>query len=209
MAPVERLEVDGLACARGGRTVFERVSFALTAGEALVVTGPNGAGKSTLLAVLAGLIKPARGRVALVGADPEMPPRAHVHLVGHLDAIKAAFTVEENLAFWTAWLADAAVPPGRILAALESVGLEGLEELPAAHLSAGQRRRLSLARLIAAPRPVWLLDEPSAALDRASEDRLAVMIHDHRAMGGIVVAATHQPLPIDRPRRLSLGRAAA
>jgi len=186
-----RLTVEDLACVRGGRPVFAGVSFAVAAGEAVVVLGRNGAGKSSLLRVLAGLLPAATGRIVLDGGDAEASLAEQAHYVGHLDAQKASLTVTENLDFWTAFLGG---DRARVPVALESVGLGSLAGLPAAHLSAGQRRRLSLARLLTARRPVWLLDEPTAALDVAGQDLLAGLMREQLASGGLIVAATHAPL---------------
>lgn len=186
-----RLTVEDLACVRGGRPVFAGVSFAVAAGEAVVVLGRNGAGKSSLLRVLAGLLPAATGRIVLDGGDAEASLAEQAHYVGHLDAQKASLTVTENLDFWTAFLGG---DRARVPVALESVGLGSLADLPAAHLSAGQRRRLSLARLLTARRPVWLLDEPTAALDVAGQDLLAGLMREQLASGGLIVAATHAPL---------------
>ena len=153
-----RLSGSGLSCIRGFRSVFTGINFELLSGQALALIGPNGAGKSSLLRLIAGLLQPAAGRIALEGGAAERTLAEQAHYLGHLDAFKPALTVAENLDFWARYLGDAA-PVTR--PALASVGLDGLADLPAGYLSAGQRRRLSLARLIAVPRPVWLLDEPS------------------------------------------------
>lgn len=208
-APVERLEVRDLACERGGRMVFSGLGFAVAAGGALIVTGPNGAGKSSLLRVLAGLIAPAHGAVVTVGASEEHPARSLVHHLGHLDAVKPGQTVSANLAFAATFLSGRRPAAADVAAALDEVGLAGLADLPAAQLSAGQRRRLAIARLVAAPRPIWLLDEPTAALDAASEARLGALMAAHLAMGGLLVAATHAALPIAAAARLELGGRAA
>jgi heme exporter protein A len=196
-----RLSGCDLACVRGGREVFDGLSFAVESGQALVVTGRNGAGKTTLLRLIAGLLEPTAGRIDLAGGAPDTGLPEQAHYLGHRDALKPALTVLENLRFWYAFLGgrDAAVA-----SALETVGLGGLENLPAGYLSAGQRRRLSLARLIAAPRPVWLLDEPTAALDAAGQQRLGGLMQTHLAGGGIVVAATHGPLGVGNIKELQL-----
>jgi heme exporter protein A len=207
-ATVERLAAENLGCARGGRTVFEGLSFSIAAGEAMVVTGPNGAGKSSLLRILAGLLPAAGGEVVIAGVDAETPRRVLIHYLGHLDAVKPALSVAESLAFAAAFLTGRRPGTAVIEAALDTVGLGSLGELPAGHLSAGQKRRLALARLVAAPRPIWLLDEPTAALDKAAEARLGELIGRHLEAGGIIVAATHQPLPVAAAKRLSLGASA-
>jgi heme exporter protein A len=197
-----RLVATGLALDRGGRRLFEDVSFTVEAGESLVVTGPNGAGKSSLLRVVAGLLGPSEGVVRLEGGDDDLPLAAQLHYLGHLDAVKPSLSVAEALGFWAVYLGGRR---DRVDDALDAVGLLALADLPSAYLSAGQRRRLALARLIAAPRPLWLLDEPTAALDAAAERRLGELIFDHVSEGGLVVAATHAELPIPAPRRLVLG----
>ena len=188
-----QLEGAGLGCIRGGREVFAGLDFAVAAGEALALTGRNGAGKTTLLRLIAGLLEPAQGRLALVGGAPDSSIAEQAHYMGHRDALKPALTVLENLRFWYAFLGGRDAPPA---SALDTVGLGGLDGLPAGYLSAGQRRRLALARLIAAPRPIWLLDEPTAALDTAGQQRLTELMQAHLAGGGLIVAATHGPLGI-------------
>ena len=195
-----RLTANGVAAERGGRKVLAGVSFALAAGEMLAVTGPNGAGKSTLLRVIAGLIKPTAGDVALAPVS-EAGLGASSHYLGHLDGLKRALTIEENLGFWRKLWGGA----GDIGAALEAVGLGGLEHLPVATLSAGQRRRVAIARMLMAVRPIWLLDEPTTALDAAAEAMLGRLLAGHLAGGGIVVAATHRGLPVSPASTLTLG----
>jgi heme exporter protein A len=199
-----QLSADNLACTRGGRTVFTGVSFAIGGAESLVVTGRNGAGKSSLLRLIAGLVRRSAGRLELSGGDPEATLPEQAHYLGHQDALKPALSVGENLRFWTDFLGGdrAAVFP-----ALESVGLAPLEGLPAAYLSAGQRRRLSIARLVAVKRPIWLLDEPTSALDTQSQTRLAVLMREHLAGGGIIIAAAHGPIGLETPREMRLGPA--
>ncbi len=197
-----RLVGDNLTCVRGGREVFAGLNFSVSAGEALVVTGRNGAGKSSLLRVIAGLVATASGTVALEGGDAESPPGEQAHYLGHLDAVKPSLSVCENLAFWSAYLGG---QPDAIDESLEAVGLEPLAGLLAAYLSAGQRRRLSIARLLAAPRPLWLLDEPTSALDQPSQQKLAELMRGHLAGGGLIVAAAHGPIGLDGARELRLG----
>jgi heme exporter protein A len=196
-----RLCAIGLGCVRGFRNVFSDLNLQLSSGDALALTGPNGAGKSSLLRLLAGLLRPSAGRVALEGDTDERTIAERAHYLGHLDAFKTALTVGENIEFWIHYLGgkhDAAP-------ALAAVGLESLEHLPAAYLSAGQRRRLSLARLIAVSRPLWLLDEPASALDSGGQEMLAGLMRTHLARGGMIVAATHGPLGIEC-KELQLGR---
>ena len=203
-----KLSGHDLACIRGGRRVFHGVGFSIAAGGALILTGPNGAGKSSLLRLIAGLIHPAEGRVALEGGDPELSVGEQSHYVGHVDPLKPALTVTENLAFWARFLNGARAVDEAVLVerGLETVGLADLAQLPAGYLSAGQRRRLSLARMLAVPRPIWLLDEPSTALDAASQERLQRVMHTHLSAGGLIIAATHGPLGLAEPDELRLGK---
>jgi heme exporter protein A len=208
-----RLVGRALACVRGGREVFADLDFSADSGDALVVTGRNGAGKTTLLRMIAGLLMPARGEIALEAGDDERTLPEQAHYLGHRDALKSSLSVAENLRFWAAYLGqpdDRASDrtSDRTSAALEAVGLLDLAGLPAAYLSAGQRRRLSIARLIAAPRPIWLLDEPTAALDVAAQGRLAELMRRHLSGGGLIVAATHGPLGLDGAKELRIGGAA-
>jgi heme exporter protein A len=199
-----RLVASDLACVRGGRRVFHNLSFTLSAGVALLVTGPNGAGKSSLLRLIAGLVHPAAGHLALEGSDGELTIGEQAHYLGHQDALKTALSVQENLAFWVGFLAAA---DAKVDAALAAVGLEALADLPALYLSAGQRRRLSLARLVAVQRPIWLLDEPTSALDAAAQGMLADLMRTHLGAGGLILAATHGPLGLDGAQELKLGGA--
>jgi len=199
-----RLEGSQLTCVRGGREVFSGLGFAVGSGEALLVTGRNGAGKSSLLRMVAGLVRTAAGRLALDGGDPEKTIAEQAHYLGHHDALKPTLTVAENLAFWASYLGGTDLPQ----AALAAVGLAALAGLPAAYLSAGQQRRLSIARLVASPRPIWLLDEPTAALDREAQDILTNLMRAQLSGGGLIVAAAHGPIGLERARELRLGAAA-
>jgi len=187
------LTAEGVAVFRGERLIFRDFSFSVPSGGALVLAGPNGSGKSTLLRLLAGLVRPAAGRVLWNGEDAMADLAAHgrrVAYLGHLDAVKPGLTVAENLHF------AATVSGGSVLTALSAVGLEALAELPARMLSAGQKRRLALARLLLSAASLWLLDEPTLGLDSDSIDRFGGLLAVHRAGGGVVVAATHVPLPL-------------
>jgi heme exporter protein A len=215
-APVTLAATD-LACMRGGRPVFSGVEFSLASGGLLALTGPNGAGKSSLLRILAGLLDPAGGsihlssgsdsavdgQVMLAEADEQVEDL--IHYFGHLDGLKSVFTLQENLAFWRALYgnggSDIAVSIGD---AVVQVGLGHMKDLPVSVFSAGQRRRAGLARLLTAPRPVWLLDEPTAALDSDGEAMLGGLMEAHLANGGMIVAATHLALPVAPTQRLEM-----
>jgi heme exporter protein A len=206
-----RLLGSDLACFRGGRQVFSGLSFSVAAGEALVVLGPNGVGKSSLLRLVAGLVARSGGALDLESGDPELTIGEQAHYLGHQDALKPSLTVDENLTFWSRYLGSgegtqaplAQAPLAQ--AALTAVGLESIAQLPAAYLSAGQRRRLSIARLIAIKRPIWLLDEPTAALDLAAQAQLTGFMGQHLAGGGLIVAAAHGPIGLAAAKELRLG----
>lgn len=199
-----RLAGNSVGCERGGRFLFRDLSFQLSAGEAITVLGPNGAGKTSLLRIIAGLLPVAEGTIALEGTGGGVAEACH--FLGHLDAVKGALTVSENLDFSRALLGGGGASNKEALARL---GLGALSGLPAHVLSAGQRRRLALARLLAARRSIWLLDEPTAALDAAGKEVLTDMILEHRAGGGMVIAATHLELELEGAREIfiSNGRA--
>jgi heme exporter protein A len=201
-----RLSATDLTCRRGGREVFAGVHFAVAAGESLTIRGRNGAGKSSLLRMVVGLVRIAAGQLLLEGGDPELTVGEQAHYLGHLDALKPSLSVEENLRFWSAFFGAAAVSLDE---PLRAVGLDALADLPAAYLSAGQRRRLSIARLVAIKRPLWLLDEPTSTLDAAAQIGLGKIMRDHLAGGGIILAATHGPLQLDGARELDLDRVSA
>ena len=200
-----RLVAENVSVARGGQVFFSGISFSLAAGEALVVSGPNGVGKSTLLRVLAGLLLDSEGSVTLEGGDYEQVAEA-CHYLGHRNGMKHALSVGENLAFWQRFMhsENGRAPSPDIAHATEAVGLAGLEHLPFGYLSAGQQRRMAMARLLLFWRPVWILDEPTAALDAGSIEIFAGLVSRHLDDGGLVVAATHQPLGLKAPRSLVL-----
>ncbi len=206
MAEARLFQGNDLACERGERLVFAGLDFALAPGEALILTGPNGSGKSSLLRLMAGLLKPAHGSLSWDGAPIFEEPEAHrqrLHYLGHQDAVKPVLSVAENLSFWSA-LRGGTPSEASLLDALDRFGLKALAELPARYLSQGQRRRLALSRLVAAPGDLWLLDEPTVGLDSASVARLGEEIEAARAKGLRVVLATHLELPLADVRRLDL-----
>lgn len=203
-----RLVVEGLVASRGGRRVLANVSFTLAAGEAMLLTGPNGSGKTTLLRSIAGFLPPDAGRIVLEGLAPDAEPAEHMHAIGHQNGVKASLTVEENFSFWAAFLGGSRAAADRERA-LDRLALMALAHIPAGYLSAGQKRRLGLARLLAAPRPLWLLDEPTVSLDAASVGLVVGLVREHVAGGGLVIAATHVPLGLAGARELRLGGSAA
>jgi heme exporter protein A len=203
-----QLVAETIELVRGGRAIVRNLSFAVAAGETLTLMGANGAGKTTVLRALAGLLPLAAGRLALEGGDAEREIAESCHYVGHANAVKPTLTVVENLTFWAHYLGGAR-GAGEIEAAigraLDRLALRPLAELPAQVLSAGQKRRLCLARLLAAARPVWLLDEPTNSLDADSAKALALLVDEHNAAGGLAVIATHLPLGLSRACELRLG----
>jgi heme exporter protein A len=199
-----RLSGRGLKCVRGDRTIFAGLDVAAAAGQALAVTGVNGAGKSSLLRMIAGLLPLGGGTLELDGGDTELTLAEQTHYLGHRDALKPALTVRENLDFWRDFLGG---DTDDATTSLERAGLGHAADLPAAFLSAGQRRRLSIARLIAVRRPLWLLDEPTSALDTAGQAMIAGVMAEHLDRGGIILAATHGPLGI-AAQELRIGGAA-
>ncbi len=197
------LQAHDLACVRGERPVFRGVSFALEPGGALVLRGPNGSGKSSLLRILAGYLHPVNGMVAWGGENMREAPDAHrarTHYVGHLEAVKPALTVTEHLAFWARAKGFSQAAEG-ILAALD---LKELADVPGRFLSAGQKRRLSLTRLLASPAELWLLDEPSITLDVESARRLETMLAGHRKQGGMTVVATHTKIALPEAKTINM-----
>jgi len=198
-----RLRAWDLAIERGGRRLFEGLSFEAEAGAAVIVTGPNGAGKSSLLRALCGFLPIEAGGFTLEGGDAELTVGEQAHYLGHADAIKGALTAGENLVFWAAMLGGAATR-ATALAALARVGLAHVVDFPARALSAGQKRRAALARLLVARRPLWLLDEPTTALDASSQSAFATVMQAHLDAGGLLVAATHASLGLRNAKELRL-----
>ncbi len=204
------LKADSLACLRGGRAVFADLSFELPPGQILLLVGPNGSGKSSLLRLLAGLLRPALGVLSWEGEPVAHDYLAHfdrLHYVGHQTALKPRLSVSENLSFWAELRSDSKA--GEVGKTLERLALSHLAERPAEILSSGQRRRLALARLLVAPAPLWLLDEPTVGLDEASISRLRGIIAEHCASGGSAVIATHLDLGLTHEQVLSLDDFAA
>jgi heme exporter protein A len=212
-----RLTAEDLSARRGEDLIFKDISFSLGAGESLVLTGANGSGKSTLLRTIAGLLRPETGRVTWVSDMAEKGMRAAeaCHYLGHRNAMKAELTVAENLSFWRDFLGDFlsghetagsdSVGEGLSVGeAAERVGLGDITHLPFGYLSAGQQRRMAFAKLLVAFRPVWILDEPTAALDVSAEGVFTGLIKAHLASGGIVLAATHQPLGLENAQDLKM-----
>lgn len=190
---IARLTLDGLTVRRGERVLFRDLSATVEAGRALVLTGANGAGKTSLLRTIAGFIRPEAGTVGFGDLEPEEARGTQVHLLGHLDGLKGGRRARDELDFQARFLgADDA----GIATAVERLGLKPLLDLEVRKLSAGQRRRLAFARLLAAPRALWLLDEPFAPLDMKWRAVLGEVLSEHLSGGGIIVAAVHDPLPI-------------
>lgn len=201
------LSAENLAARRGEDLIFANVSFDLTSGGALILTGRNGSGKSTLLRVVAGLLQPEKGRLAFVDSkgDPDRRPAEASHYLGHRNAMKSELTVAENLTFWKNFLGDMEDGAGlAIEEAAEAVGLANITHLPFGYLSAGQQRRMAFAKLLVAHRPIWILDEPTAALDAAADRLLAELITAHQKRGGIALAATHQPLGLENAQEMKM-----
>lgn len=208
---IARLTVARLALSRGERRVFDGLSFGLQSGEVVALTGANGAGKTSLLRAIAGFIRPDAGEIGFSEAngeplDAEDVRARHIHLLGHHEGLKPARTARQELAFQAGWLGGAETGRDRARTdeAVTRLGLSPLLDLETRKLSAGQRRRLSLARLIAAPRALWLLDEPLAPLDAGWRDVAAGLMREHLKTGGLILAAVHDPLPV-RARALDLG----
>lgn len=198
-----RLIAENLGGERGGEAVFSGINFALGKGQALIVTGPNGAGKSTLLRIVAGLLPVAAGRLLVEGGGEDFPSVASAcHYLGHQNAMKTALSVAENLRFWRDFSGADFLSAEQALA---MVGLDGIGHLPFGYLSTGQRRRAAIAKLLVSRRPLWLLDEPTAGLDKASEERFGGLMREHLDEGGIIIAATHLPLRLEGAQELRMG----
>jgi heme exporter protein A len=190
---IAQLSLRGAAIRRGGRLLFEGVCLELAAGEACALTGANGSGKTSLLRAVAGLVGLEAGEVSFGGIDPADARADGLHLVGHADGLKSAQTAREELAFWSRWCGG-----GAIDGAVEALELTALLDLEVRRLSAGQRRRLALARMLAAPRKLWLLDEPLSPLDAHWRERVGDLMQQHLDQGGMILAAVHDPLPVAR-----------
>jgi len=194
---IARLTISDLAVARGERRLFEGFDLTVEAGEAVALLGANGAGKTSLLRSVAGLLRPSVGEVRFEGAEGPLEAEdarsSGLHLMGHHDGLKSTRTAGEELDFWTAWSGGDATGAAQAVEALELGSLLGLE---VRRLSAGQRRRLALARLVSAPRALWLLDEPLAPLDAARRTRFGELMAEHLKGGGLILAAVHDPLPV-------------
>ena len=195
------ITATALTVSRGERVLFRDLSFGIAPGEAVALTGANGAGKTTLLRTLAGFIRPDAGTVAFADIEPAEARASHIHWLGHMDGLKTGRRAREELEFQARW--SGANDEG-IAAAIAGLALEPLLDLEVRKLSAGQRRRLAFARLIAAPRPLWLLDEPFAPLDARWRAALGLMMQAHLDRGGAILAAVHDPLPV-AARALDIG----
>ena len=200
-----RLSTDRLACIRGGRTIFSDLNLEVMGGESLVLLGRNGAGKTSLLRVLAGYLQPSSGTISFDEGDLEAPLGEMCHFVGHLNGVKSHFSVVENLRFWAEFMGQTGGSDRNLQDALDGFGLSDLVDMPAGFLSAGQKRRLCLARLLVAERPIWLLDEPTVSLDTRSQSYVAKAVNRHVAGGGIAIAATHIELGLENARQFKLG----
>ncbi len=203
---VKAIAAEGLACQRGGHLVVPPLSFEARSGNALILRGPNGAGKTTLLRTIAGFLPAAAGRVRVSGPAGDTAGDNCFHYIGHANGIKPRLSVIENVSFWQRYYGGGGDPEAAE-AALDAFALLDLAEYRAAHLSQGQARRLGLARLIAARRAIWLLDEPSVSLDAASTKRLEAAIAEHLYTGGIAIVSTHLDLSLGKSALLELKRA--
>lgn len=194
----ENVRVEGLRIVRGGRELFDNLSFIANAGDYVEIKGANGAGKTSLLRALAGFLNPNAGSIQIVGGEE---PSTALHFVGHQNALKGGANARAHLRYW-AGLLGGEVSAEDVLATL---GITRSADLPARALSQGQARRLSLARLLVAPRSIWLLDEPAAGLDSDGREVLAGLMRTHLAQGGTILAAVHEPLGIEPSLSLRVG----
>lgn len=201
-----QLKAENLSAKRGEDLLFRKLNFCVNSGEALVLTGRNGSGKSTLLRVVAGFIRPESGKVIFQSQSTESrPAREACHYLGHRNGMKAELSVSENLHFWKDFLGDVEGGTGlSIEEAADIIGLSSITHLPYGYLSAGQQRRFAMARLLVAYRPVWILDEPTAALDAKADAMFSDLVRTHLANGGMALAATHQPLGLDNAQQLEM-----
>lgn len=197
-----RLSIENLVVDRGLKRVLNGMTFSVNKGEAVVLVGPNGSGKTTLLRTLAGLLKPVSGSLTFTEEDQKVSADTLIHYIGHLNALKDHLTVEENLTFWAQFLRSSSSET--LLPALQSFDLENLRAVPVGYLSAGQKRRACLARLLVTPRPIWLLDEPTVSLDTRAVGLLVQKIETHLQSGGLLLAATHVPLGISKEKMFQI-----
>jgi heme exporter protein A len=198
---------ENLICVRGGRTVFTGLDFTLQAGSAMVLVGPNGSGKSSLLRLMAGLLKPSYGSLKWGEEEISEDPEGHggrLHYVGHHDAVKPVLNVSENVSFWASLMNGSSGNTEAVIAALNTFGIGHLKDVPGRFLSAGQKRRVNLARILASPAPLWLLDEPTTALDRETVTSLETTITHHREGGGMVVISTHSEIQLANHQVINL-----
>ena len=194
-SPSLTLALKKLACVRGDKLLFEGFSLKMAGGEIVEIKGPNGVGKSSLLRIIAGLAPAHEGDVILVSDDnADLAIEEQAHFLSHQNALKEGLSVSENLTFWHQFSQEQGLSPSQ---ALEQVALPHLTDLPVGVLSAGQKRRVAFARLLVDRRTIWLLDEPTAALDASADELVGGLISNHAQLGGIVLAATHLPLQID------------
>lgn len=190
---ISGLQIRELAVSRGGRSLFRGLSLDLQAGQACALTGRNGSGKTSLLRAISGLLEPDHGEITFGGLDSDQARRTAIHLVGHADGLKAGQTARDELTFWIGWTGGTAQA---MALAVQRLELTPLLDLEVRRLSAGQKRRMALARLLAAPRALWLLDEPLSPLDAVWRTRFGEMMAEHLKDGGMIVAAIHDPLPV-------------
>lgn len=203
--PVMKIIAKNLSVVRGEELIFRDISFSVSQGTALIIRGANGAGKSSLLRAIAGLLPLNDGTLKFEDPDGEfgdakLPELCH--FLGHENAMKPSLTVGDNLRFWQDFSGQ---PHLDVEDALKMVGLAGLDPIPFAHLSTGQRRRSGIARLLVSYRPVWLLDEPTSGLDAASEAQFTALMEVHLENDGLIIAATHMPLGLSVAPQLELG----